>query len=410
MMALIERLIARLNGSPSLRAHLLRQRAQVLGGGVMRASIVFLIVIAIAATSSAQGPGGPGPGEHNHTETTAKPRELVSADQQPPGKNEVRIESKDGFRVITPVNPAFFVKDGLIGEIKTEERKLSDGSTALCYVIKTNTTPSDHKMGPWSPKHVSDGNENGGIWFKDGEVYDVDGAFVANLAVFYNDPGWKIVREDGSIRVTDTKAAFEAAARPDVDPKYNNYVVEGDPAWYPAVTTTYVVPVRPVYNEKPTGMFHGPLGVALNGVRYDPPAPVDMILRAHTLAPLDHGGGHLNPHEGYHYHAATGKSTEVAQEDGHAPLIGYALDGFAIYAHHDAKGNDPVDLDECGGHADSTRGYHYHAGPVGGNQVIKAFRGTPGQVTVEGLENEAHPRGGPPGGADGGRPPGPPPN
>ncbi len=312
----------------------------------------------------------------------------------------------------TPVNPAFFIKEGLIGEIKTEERKLSDGTTALCYVIKTNTTPHEHEMGPWSPKYVSDGKEKGGIWFKDGKVYDVDGPFVANLATFYNDPGWKIVREDGSIRVTDTKEAFEAAARPDVDPRYNNYVVEGDPAWYPVVTTTYVIPVQPVYHEKPTGMFHGPVGVALNGVRFDPPAPVHMILRAHTIAPLDHGGGHLNPHEGYHYHAATGKSTEVVQEDGHAPLIGYALDGFAIYAHHDAEGNDLEDLDECGGHADSTRGYHYHAGPAGGNQIIKAFRGTPGEATAEGLEKEgARPPGGPRGGAgDRRRPPGPPPD
>jgi hypothetical protein len=31
---------------------------------------------------------------------------------------------------------------------------------------------------------------------------------------------------------------------------------------------------------------------------------------------------------GYHYHAATGKSTKISQSDGHLAMIGYALDGF----------------------------------------------------------------------------------
>ena len=311
------------------------------------------------------------------------------------------------------LDPSLFVKESLIGEIKTEERELSDGTTALCYVIKTNTTPHDHEMGPWSPKKVTDGKDKGGIWFKDGIVYDVDGPFVANLAKLYNDPEWNVVNDDGTIRYTATKEAFEAAARPDVDPKYNNYIVDSDPSWYPDVVTTYVIPVTPVVSEKPVrrgrGGGRGPLGVALNGVRYDPPAPVDAILRAHTIAPLDDGGGHMNPHAGYHYHAATGKTTEVAQPDGHAPLIGYALDGYAIYAHHDAEGNHAEDLDEFGGHSDETRGYHYHAGPAGGNQIIKALRGVAGTATVEGLGEDKGPQGPPPGKGGRGRPPGPPP-
>ncbi|MGJ8644757.1 MAG: YHYH protein [Luteolibacter sp.] len=306
------------------------------------------------------------------------------------------------------LDPSLFLKESLIGEIKTEERELSDGSTALCYVIKTNTTPHDHEMGPWAPKLVTDGKDKGGIWFKDGVIYDVDGPFVANLATLYNDPEWDVVREDGTIRYTDTKEAFEAAARPDVDPKYNNYIVDSDPAWYPNVVTTYVIPVKPSFNEKPSSFGRAPVGVALNGVRYDPPAPVHMIIRAHTIAPLDDSGGHMNPHEGYHYHAATGKTTEVAQPDTHAPLIGYALDGYPIYAHHDAEGNHAEGLDECGGHSDDIRGYHYHAGAAGGNQIIKAFRGTPGTATVEGLGKEERPHGPPPGGEKRGRPPGPP--
>ena len=51
------------------------------------------------------------------------------------------------------------------------------------------------------------------------------------------------------MRVTDTKKAFEAAARPDVAEEYENYCVEGRMEWLEggeAVTTTVQIPVTPV--------------------------------------------------------------------------------------------------------------------------------------------------------------------
>ncbi|MCA9321671.1 MAG: YHYH protein [Planctomycetes bacterium] len=174
--------------------------------------------------------------------------------------------------------------------------------------------------------------------------------------------------------------------------------------------TTYVIPVQPVYRDAPTQLRHGAIGVAFNGVQFDPPAPLHAILAAHTIAPLDDSGGHLNPFEGYHYHAATGHTKELVQADGNAPMIGYAMDGFAIHAHLDEQGREPEGLNECGGHADPVRGYHYHAGKPGSNQVFKAFRGIPGTVRVEGDLPDApgppgHHRPGPPGGRRDGRPP-----
>jgi|GEM_PF-5794060 len=62
----------------------------------------------------------------------------------------------------------------------------------------------------------------------------------------------------------------------------------------------------------------------------------------------------------------------------HAPM----LDGYALYAHANQDGSAPADLDECGGHTDAIRGYHYHAGAAGSNQIIKGFRGIPGTMTV----------------------------
>lgn len=304
-----------------------------------------------------------------------------------------------------PVDPSNFIRAALVEDIRMEERELADGTRALCYIVKSKSVPHEHEMGPWSPTHVTDGKDKGGIWMKDGVVYDVDGPFIAGLAELYDDPAWQLVRADGSIRITETKAAFEAAARPDVDPAYHNHVVEGRPEWIDERITTYVIPVQPVLRVAPTPARHGAVGVAFNGVNFDPPAPLHAILAAHTIAPLDDSGGHLNPHSGYHYHAATGHTKEVAQADGHAPMLGYALDGFAIYAHMDENGEAPQDLDECGGHTDAVRGYHYHAGSPGSNRILTAFRGVPGTALVDG-ESSAGPgprRRGQPGPADRGR-------
>ena len=36
-------------------------------------------------------------------------------------------------------------------------------------------------MGPWCPRNVEDTKDKGGIWFKDGKVYDVSGHFITEL-------------------------------------------------------------------------------------------------------------------------------------------------------------------------------------------------------------------------------------
>ncbi len=325
-------------------------------------------------------------------------------------------ETGPAARKTVAVNPAYFIKESLLEDIVQEERELSDGTKALCYVIKTKSMPHEHEAGPWSPKTISDGKDKGGIWFAKGEIHQVDGPFVKHIGEFYDDPAWMLYREDGTVKITETKEAFLAAARPDVDAAYHNHVVEGKAEWFDEMVTTYVIPVTPIYSETPNRFAHGAIGLAFNGVHYDPPAPTDAILRAHTLAPLDPSGGHLNPYEGYHYHAVMGNTKEIAQADGHAPQIGYALDGFAIFAHLDEEGKPAVGLDECGGHADDVRGYHYHAGAAADNQILKAYRGVPGTYSATPLAwakpaegNGQRPGGRPPGGPGGPPPQGGPP-
>jgi hypothetical protein len=286
--------------------------------------------------------------------------------------------------VIVAVDPTLFISAGLASPITKETRTLSNGSSVECYKIVTNNTPTDHTMGPWCPTNIADDASKGGVWFEGGKLYDVDGAFIKNLATFYNDAVWKLYNTDGSIKVTNTKAACEAAARPNVDPAYNNYCVECQPSYSTGIKKTFYIPVKPVKlnSAASIGGMGVVVGIAFNGVNFDPPAPTQAILGAHTLAPMDDAGGHVNTAAGYHYHAATGKSKKITQTDGHAAMIGYAMDGYGMYENLDASGKAATDLDASGGHYDSVRGYHYHVAAAGTNSFIKGFRGAQGSYSV----------------------------
>ena len=314
-------------------------------------------------------------------------------------------------KVTIAVNSNYFLPGGLAEPITIVTRTLSDGSTADCYKIIATNTPTDHTMGPWCPTNISDDASAGGIWLEDGKVYDVDGEFVKNLATFYKDDTWMLYNsETGEITKTTTKEECEEAANPNVGEEYKNYCVECLPSYVSDVTHTYYIPVtpkkaatpytfsrggrgaggpppggkRPEGGERPPRPERRPensstmpssRGLAFNGVVFDAPAPTDNILSAYTLAPFDDAGGHINLAAGYHYHAATGVSKKITQADNHAPMIGYAFDGYGIFANTDVNGKEATDLDESRGHYDETRGYHYHVDKAGNNNFINGLRG-----------------------------------
>lgn len=292
----------------------------------------------------------------------------------------------DGTTVVHVDASYFYTADGSV-TISTVPCTLSDGTETDCYQIVTSSLPGDHETGPWCPENIADDASAGGIWLEGGEVYDVDGAFVENMATFYNDTNWMMYDANGDIYVTDTQEDCENAANPNVGEAYENFCVECLPSYITDLTQTWTIPITPVVQASSTLFATGPggppgqnsapstRGIALNGIEFSAPAPVDNILGAYTLAPFDDAGGHINVHQGYHYHAATGFGTKVAQADGHAALIGYALDGFGIYELEDANGDSPTDLDNLRGHSDANRGYHYHVDAAGNNNFINGLKG-----------------------------------
>lgn len=249
---------------------------------------------------------------------------------------------------------------------------LSAGTETQCFQITVKAEPKAYEPGPWCPTSIDDDASAGGIWLEDGQVNDVDGTFIKNLATLYDDAKWQLYdTETGKVRVTDTLESCDAAARPDVDEAYQNYCVQCLPEYMEeGSSVTYTIPVTPQPLDAPTDRLMAGAGLAWNGVRLDGPAPVDAILGAYTVAPFDDCGGHVNLHVGYHYHAATDCLVDDTKDHGHAPEIGIAMDGHKIMSHSLTDGTLPTDLDACNGHATDGDGYHYHAGEAGSNQIL----------------------------------------
>lgn len=285
----------------------------------------------------------------------------------------------------------FFASAALVSAPTIVDCTLSRGTRTQCFSVTVKPDPQSDAPGPWCPSTIADGPEAGGIWIHDGETVDVDGAFIARLAETYGDSRWRLFDPaTGKVRVTETLEACEAAARPDVDPAYNNYCVQCLPDYMPEdATITYVIPLtpEPSFWRNPTRF--GGAGVAYNGVRLDGPAPLDAILDAHTIAPFDDCGGHVNLHVGYHYHAVTDCLDEPpatfgpasgADAAAHGGQIGVAMDGYQIFPHRLASGAEPDDLDRCNGHEGEGLAYHYHAGAAGSNAILGCLKAEAGCV------------------------------
>lgn len=289
------------------------------------------------------------------------------------------------------LDTALFMDGALTEDIATVACTLSDGTETTCYSITVTGTPANHEVGPFCPRTTSDTADTVGLWFDGNSVYDIDGNFILNLAEIYNDDNWKLYNDDGSVNITETVEAFNAAARPNVAPEYQNHCVEGQMEWLDGgtVSSTVLIPTTPVPTNSTTSS--DPMGVTLNGIVIAPAAPVNAILGAYTIAAFDDCGGHINPVAGYHLHGAVGCSEVGEAHDGETPIFAYAMDGYPVHSYDETL----TDLDQCNGHTTDELGYHYHAGPAEGNSVLECFTG----AIVASAVNEG--RGGPGGGGPG---------
>ena len=277
----------------------------------------------------------------------------------------------------------YFDTASLVSEPEAVDCTLSGGTKTTCIKLTVKPIPTNHSPGPWCPGSIQDGVNKGGIWLENGEVHDVDGAFIANMATFYSDSRWQLFEKDsGSVFVTDTYEQCAGAAKPNVEQQNQQHCVECKMQYLDdTAAVTYTIPIEPSIAKQPSPTRSAGSGVAFNGVRLDAPAPVADILGNYTLAPFDDCGGHINLAVGYHYHAATDCLNQTAAHTEHASAIGLAMDGFLILARTLNNGDISTDLDQCGGHETAGLGYHYHAGAQGSNAILSCLKAEYGCVS-----------------------------
>ena len=298
------------------------------------------------------------------------------------------------------IDLSMFVKDAFTQEPKVVDCETSAGTKTTCYQFITDGAPAGRAPGPFCPRTTTDGAEVGGAWFSKegtGDLVDITGDFILKLAEYYGDEKWMVYdAKTNKVRYTATKEACLGAAKPDVEEEYMQNCIECELSYLDDdFSRTFLIPTTPIPAADTAGRVRT-AGIALDGTELSGSAPVDAILGAYTIAAFDDCGGHINVHQGYHYHSTTGCTDTTAKtDDGYAPLIGYAADGYGIYAMKDAAGNEAASLDECRGTTDDVRGYHYRAASPSENMFIGCLHG---EVVSSGR--------GPGGPPPGGRPPG----
>lgn len=346
-----------------------------------------LFLLALLALTSACGSSGGSSSDSTATTETTDADSDTDTDTDTDTDSDSDSDSDSDEETITTssdgMDTSLFENGALISEVTTVSCTLSGGTETTCYRLEIAGEPAAREIGPFCPTSIYSEADEGGIWFDgSGSVWDIDGEFITNLANLYGDSNWLLYDvASGEVNVTNTQTACEAAARPNVDPMYQNHCVECSLDYYGGGTSqTLLIPTSPVPLSSPAALGNQDLGIALDGVVLAPPAPVDAILGAYTIAAFDDCGGHVNPVEGYHYHASTGCAQQTFDSDGHAGLMAYALDGYGIYGMLDVDGNEATDLDVCRGHSESERGYHYHAASAAENMFIGCFAGEQGSI------------------------------
>ena len=317
----------------------------------------------------------------------------------------------DTAAVAVGIDLGLFADGAIVGEPETVDCSLSGGVETTCYKFATSGYPETYEVGPFCPDTTTTSADDAGIWFDGDALYDIDGEFIANLAETYGDDGWHMYDQDGNVYVTETIEAFEGAARPDVDPAYQNYCIEGSLDFLDngePIESTVTIPVTPVLADAAAESSgnsgnSGNSGITLDGIVIAASAPVNAILGAYTIASFDNCGGHFNPFEGYHLHGALGCGENGDAREGETAIFGYAMDGFAVHSAYTEEELANAELDQCNGHTTEEDGYHYHANVPEKNRVIECLVG---QTVAGGDEaGGGPPAGGAPGDASAGGPP-----
>ncbi len=262
--------------------------------------------------------------------------------------------------------PSFLVH---LDSSSEESCTLDDGSTTTCYeLVFSGTNPTGD--GPYCPPTIDD---IGGLGIYDGETNPGLQVMKRDLWEAMEADGWDIVDDMGNINLVD-----EIGGSP---PPFSSACMALPKV---ALTLTYIIPSNPVWVGTPDMLETVELvGVQLDGIPMtsDPPSVVNGPPMPGAMGgfipSIEPCGGHPDPAGYYHAHFVAQSVDLVLDAYGisevsctriapaHEALVGFAKDGYPIYAPYEG-GVVPSGLDACNGHNATTSDfpdgvYHYHA-------------------------------------------------
>ncbi|MBU2938569.1 YHYH protein [Lacinutrix sp. C3R15] len=255
---------------------------------------------------------------------------------------------------------------------------LEDGSAGDCYQLVFTSNPVDN--GPYCPTTI---NDVGGLGIYDGATNPGFQVMKASLFNAMEADGYDIVDDAGNIYIDDFNSG-------PVNQDYS-YCLEAAPD--NNLLLVFLIPATPVFASSNNTIDSVELiGVSVDGVPIngDPPSvanPGNEV--AGNIPSLDPCGGHHDPAGYYHWHFVAETMNQVLEANGindvtctlvnqvsGSKLIGFAKDGFPIYAYQE----EPANVDECGGITASTTEfpdgiYHYVASNTEAPNVPKCLKG-----------------------------------
>ncbi len=161
------------------------------------------------------------------------------------------------------------------------------------------------------------------------------------------------VRSRVSIEIVGDERVIRANGIP--NHRTGRFPNRGNPNPISAQSHAFRIPANPRASVKMTPL-QGMFGIAINGVPFDPGAAefyagapgwqYEPLSGAINLG-LDFSHAHVQPNGKYHYHGLpSGLLDSVKMSpDKHSPLIGWAADGFPIYAVYGSADAEDLDSD-----------------------------------------------------------------
>jgi len=275
------------------------------------------------------------------------------------------------------IQQTFFNSSSLISFTKVD-CTLENGTSSECYRIVFSSNPIAN--GPYCPETI---NDIGGLGIYDGNTNPGFQVMKASLFNAMEADGFNIVDDNGDIYIYD----FTSPPNP------GNFSFCLEPAVDDNLQLTFLIPAEPVLASSNNIIdIMELIGVSLDGIPYNgdlPSVANGPVLGENNIPALDPCGG-LYVEAGYYqlhfisetmnqvlgFNNITDVSCTLVNQVSGSKLVGFAKDGFPIYAYE----IEPSGLDECGGRTSATTEYpegvyHYVASNTEAPNVPKCLKG-----------------------------------